>query len=58
MVFFRGYLGGRMKRFCLIIFTPNNDDAILHPMPDGEWVKYSEAKEKIDLAISVFNNLK
>ena len=42
----------------IIIFTPSDDDACLYEMPEGEWVKYSEAQEKIDLAISVFTNLK
>jgi len=47
-----------MKRYCLIIFTPSDDDAIMHPMPEGNYIKYEDYKAKIDLAISVLNNLK
>ena len=47
-----------MDRHCLIIFTPNDSDAMLYPQENGEWVKYSEAQEKIELAISIFEGLK
>ena len=47
-----------IDRYCLIIFTPNDSDAMLYPQENGEWVKYSEAQEKIDLVISIFEGLK
>ena len=38
-------------RFC-------DDAATMYRCPNGKYVKYNEAQEKIDLAISIFEGLK
>ena len=50
-----------INRFCMIQFVeaPDPDNvSIMHLMSDGNWVKYDDHKEKIDLAVSIFEGLK